>query len=79
VQEGDASYYENAAAGTCAHRTAPMGTILKVTNLANGKSTTCRVADRGPYIAGRVVDLSKPTFAEIAPISAGVIKVRVEW
>ena len=79
VQEGDASYYDNAPAGTCAHRTAPMGTILKVTNLANGKSTTCKVADRGPYIAGRIVDLSKPTFAEIAPLSAGVIKVRVEW
>jgi rare lipoprotein A len=79
VQEGNASYYDNAPAGTCAHRTAPMGTILKVTNLANGKSTTCKVADRGPYIAGRVVDLSKPTFAEIAPLSAGVIKVRVEW
>ena len=77
-QTGKASWYDHEA-GTCAHRTLPFGTILKVTNLANGKSTTCRVADRGPYIDGRVVDLDRTVFSQLAPTSAGVIDVRIEW
>ena len=77
-QTGKASWYDHEA-GTCAHRTLPFGTILKVTNLGNGKSTTCRVADRGPFIEGRVVDLERSVFSQIASTSQGVIDVRIEW
>lgn len=78
-QEGKASWYDEAPPGTCAHRTIAKGTIVTVINVANGKRTTCRVADRGPYIDGWIIDLAKSTFAEIAPTSAGVINVRIEW
>lgn len=77
-QTGKASWYDHEA-GTCAHRTLAFGTILKVTNLGNGKSTTCRVADRGPFIEGRVVDLDRTVFSQIASTSQGVIDVRIEW
>jgi Lytic transglycolase len=78
VQTGQATYY-SAPDGTCANNAAPMGTILRVTNLANGRSTTCRVTSRGPYGGNRIVDLAKTTFARIANTSTGVIDVRVEW
>lgn len=78
-QEGKASWYDEAPPGTCAHRTIAKGTIVTVINVANGKRTTCRVADRGPYIDGWIIDLAKATFAEIAPTSSGVINVRIEW
>jgi uncharacterized protein YabE (DUF348 family) len=78
TQSGKASFY-SAPGGTCAHKTLPKGTIVTVTNTNNGKSVTCKVADRGPYIAGRVVDLSKDTFAAIAPLSSGVVPVRLSW
>lgn len=78
-QEGKASWYEAAPPGTCAHRTIPKGTIVTVTNVGNGKRTTCQVADRGPYVDGWIIDLAKSTFAEIAPTSSGVINVRIEW
>jgi rare lipoprotein A (peptidoglycan hydrolase) len=77
-QEGTASYY-GASDGACAHNSAPMGAVLKVTNLANGRWVTCTVRSRGPYVDGRVVDLAKSTFAQLAPTSAGLINVRVEW
>ena len=79
MQEGDASYYAAREASECAHRTLPFGTVLTVTNLDNGRRTTCRVNDRGPYIEGRVVDLSEYTFSQLAPVSEGVIRVRIEW
>lgn len=77
-QQGDASWYD-APAGSCAHRTLPIGTIVKVTDLANGRSTTCRVSDRGPYGGGRIIDLSRSTFSQLADPSEGVIQVRIEW
>ncbi|MBW3555858.1 MAG: septal ring lytic transglycosylase RlpA family protein [Actinobacteria bacterium] len=55
------------------------GTVVKVTNLANGKSTTCRVNDRGPYIDGRIIDLSPHTFSHLAPLEEGVIRVVIQW
>lgn len=79
VQEGEASYYAAAAPDECAHRTLAFGTIVTVTNLANGKRTTCRVGDRGPFVEGRIIDLSEQTFAELAPLSEGVISVRINW
>lgn len=77
-QTGQASWYD-ATAGTCASRSAPYGTIVRVTNLATGASTTCRVADYGPTAAGRIIDLSRTTFAQIANPAQGVIQVRVDW
>ena len=77
-ETGDATWYD-APAGTCAHRTLPFGTVVKVINQANGASTTCRVEDRGPYVDGVVIDLSQDTFAAIADPSQGRISVRIEW
>jgi hypothetical protein len=77
-QTGGATYYA-APDGTCAHRTLPFGTLVRVTDLANGRTVTCRVADRGPYVSGRILDLAKTTFAQLAPTSTGVIQVRIEW
>lgn len=79
TEEGGASYYSPSDPAECAHRTAPMGTVLTVTNLANGKSVTCKVGDRGPFVDGRVIDLSKQAFASLASTSTGVIQVRVTW
>ena len=63
---------------TCAHKTLPFGTRLKVTNLSNGKSTVVRVTDRGPYAKGRILDLSKAAAMEIDMIAAGVATVSIE-
>lgn len=60
---------------TTAHKTLPFGTMLKVTNTANGKSVVVRVNDRGPFISGRCLDLSKGAFLQIASESAGVAQV----
>lgn len=65
----------NPWAMTAAHKTLPMGTRLKVTNVATGKSVVVRINDRGPYIAGRCLDLAKGAFLQIAPESAGVAQV----
>ena len=78
VQTGSASWFQ-APAGTCAHRTLPMGTAVRVTNLANGLQVTCRVADRGPFVGGRIIDLDREDFDVIASTSQGVISVRIEW
>ena len=77
-QTGEASWYD-APDGTCAHPSLAFGTIVTVTNLANGRKVTCRVADRGPYQDGRIIDLAKTTFDDLAPPSTGIIDVRIEW
>jgi rare lipoprotein A len=77
-QEGGASWYDYNP-GECAHQTLPRGTVVTVTNLANGASTTCVVTDRGPYGAGRIIDLDRGTFAQLADPSAGIIQVRITW
>jgi len=51
--------------------------VVKVTNLAGGQSTTCTVADRGPFVAGRIIDLDRSVFLAIG--SQGVARVRIEW
>jgi rare lipoprotein A len=79
TQSGKASWYEAAPPGTCAHRTLPKGTIVTVTATSSGKQVNCRVADRGPYVNGWIIDLSKDTFAALAPLDAGVISVRLTW
>jgi rare lipoprotein A len=79
VQTGGASWYANGDEFTAAHRSLPKGTIVTVTNLENGKSVKVRINDRGPYISGRIIDLNKVAFEEIASTSDGVIDVRITW
>ncbi len=78
TQSGSATFYA-APSGTCAHKTLPMGTTVTVTNASSGASTTCRVADRGPFGAGRIIDLSKEGFSKIASTSQGVVSVSLSW
>ena len=63
---------------TAAHRTLPQNTLLRVTNVDNGKSVIVRINDRGPYIPGRDLDLSLAAFTAIAPRSQGVIRALFE-
>lgn len=63
---------------TAAHPTLPFGTMLKVTNLKNGKSVIVRVNDRGPFVKGRIVDLSKSAATKIDAIKYGLVKVKIE-
>jgi len=64
-------------AATAAHLKLPFGTRVNVTNIANNKSVVVRINDRGPYIRGRIIDLSKAMFEKISDSSAGVIDVSV--
>lgn len=78
-QEGGASWYRYKP-GTCAHRTLPKGTVVKVTNLKTGQSANCTVADRGPFIRGRIIDLDRTVFMAIAESPGqGVVQVRITW
>ena len=63
---------------TCAHRTYPFGTRLKVTNPSNGKIVFVRVTDRGPYGRGRIIDLSWGAAKALGMLSQGVATVVVE-
>ena len=76
-QVGAASWLNTIPTGTCANNAAPMGSILTVTS--RGISVTCRVVSTGPFVAGRVVDLAKNTFAALGPVSAGLVQVTVSW
>jgi hypothetical protein len=77
-EQGLASWY--ACPGRrAAHRTIPFGTHVAVTNVANGKSVVVTIADRGPFVPGRVIDLCEHAFGAIAPTSAGLVKVRLRW
>jgi len=91
-QEGLASWYGGKFQGrqtangeifdtnkfTAAHKTLAFGTVVKVTNLENGKSTVVRINDRGPFIPGRIIDLSRVAAVAIGLAGKGVAKVRVE-
>ncbi|WP_230686928.1 septal ring lytic transglycosylase RlpA family protein [Catellatospora vulcania] len=63
---------------TAAHKSLKFNTRVRVTNTANGKSVVVRINDRGPYISGRCLDLSRAAFAEIANLSSGVTTVRYD-
>jgi hypothetical protein len=79
TQTGEATWYETGHSGlTAAHPTLPFGTHVTVTNLANGKSVTVVINDRGPF-GGRIIDLSRDAFALIAPLPSGVCQVRLTW
>ncbi|NIA68719.1 septal ring lytic transglycosylase RlpA family protein [Pelagibius litoralis] len=66
------------AALTAAHRSLPFGTRVRVINQANQRSVVVTINDRGPFIKGRVIDLSRAAARELAFIDSGVTKVRVE-
>lgn len=92
IQHGKASFYSKRATGartssgerlhhdslTCAHRTHPFGTLLKVTNERNGREVIVRVTDRGPHSRGRIIDLSHAAAKELGIINQGVAVVKVE-
>lgn len=92
VQRGKATYYSRRATGshtssgdrlhhdslTCAHRTYPFGTKLKVTNPVNGKYVIVTVTDRGPFGKGKIIDLTYRAAKEIGILSKGVASVIVE-
>jgi rare lipoprotein A len=68
----------NMRAMTAAHRTLPLGSIVRVTNLKSGDAVIVRITDRGPFIPGRVVDLSQAAAEKVGLIKSGVARVKVE-
>jgi rare lipoprotein A len=92
VGQGEASYYGHELAGnrtasgerfnpqamTAAHRTLPLGTKLRVTNRANGKSVIVRINDRGPFVGRRIIDVSLGAAREIGLVRAGRGQVTLE-
>jgi rare lipoprotein A len=63
---------------TAAHKTLPFGTCVEVTSLTNGRSVRVRINDRGPYVAGRIIDLSEAAARQLGMISSGVSRVRLD-
>ncbi|WP_312075698.1 septal ring lytic transglycosylase RlpA family protein [Chryseobacterium sp.] len=63
---------------TAANRTLPFGTMVKVTNLNNGKEVTVKINDRGPYHSSRALDMSKAAFDEIGDLASGKIPIEYE-
>ncbi|MGH8592527.1 MAG: septal ring lytic transglycosylase RlpA family protein [Gammaproteobacteria bacterium] len=63
---------------TAAHRSLPLGTEVEVTHVKNGKSVELRVNDRGPYVGGRVIDLSRAAAIELGMKEQGLAKVKIE-
>ncbi len=92
TESGKASYYAmkfqfrktangerfNQFSKTAAHKKLPFGTMVKVTNVKNGKSVVVRINDRGPFIAGRIIDLSRSAFNSIGNLDSGIIDVRIK-
>lgn len=91
VGSGEASYYGDELAGrptasgelfdpaglTAAHRTLPLGSQVRVTNLGNGRSVTVRINDRGPFTGNRVIDLSHGAASRLGMLGAGTAMVRL--
>ena len=63
---------------TAAHKTLAFGTVVRVTRVDNSRSVTVRINDRGPFVEGRIIDLSERAARDLDMIAAGVMKVRVE-
>jgi rare lipoprotein A len=63
---------------TAAHKTLPFGTRVRVTNLDNGRRVVVRINDRGPFIKGRIIDLSYAAARQVEMLEAGTARVRVE-
>lgn len=93
IQQGNASYYANKFVGrrtasgqifrqhrrTAASKTIPLGTKVRVTNLENGRSVKVRINDRGPYIQGRIIDLTRKAARKIGMLQQGVVPVRLKY
>lgn len=93
TESGKASYYADKFQGrktangetfrqqrmTAAHPTLPFGTKVKVTNLNNGRSVKVRVNDRGPFVAGRIIDLSKKAARKLGMLQTGVTTVKLKY
>jgi hypothetical protein len=79
TETGDASWYYAPGSGlTAAHPWLPFGTVVTVTNLANGKTVQVVINDRGPF-GGRIIDLSPEAFSTLAPLGTGVLHVQLTW
>ena len=92
IEKGKASFYADKFEGkrtangeiyhhknfTAAHKSLPFGTWIKVINLTNKKSVIVRINDRGPFIKGRIIDLSKSAIKEIGNINQGVFSVSIQ-
>lgn len=78
THKGAASWYAWTGTMAAANPWLPKGSYVRVTNLENGKSVIVVINDRGPFVAGRIIDLDKVAFAKIASIGAGVINVTME-
>jgi len=63
---------------TAAHRALPLGSVIRVTNVSNGRSVRVRVNDRGPYIRGRVLDLSYAAAYRLGMVRSGLARVQIE-
>jgi rare lipoprotein A len=93
VQKGKASWYSirtnygtrtasgerlNNTAATAAHKTLPLGTKVRVTNMSNGKAEVVTITDRGPYIRGRIIDVTVGVAERLGFAARGVVPVQVE-
>ena len=93
IESGLASYYRNADDGglrtasgepfderalTAAHPTLPFGTRVRVTNVRSGRSVTVRINDRGPFVTGRVIDVSEAAAQQLGMVGRGVTKVKLD-
>jgi rare lipoprotein A len=92
TQSGVASYYHDSLHGrktasgevynkravSAAHKSLPLGTKVRVTKLSNGKSIVVRINDRGPFVKGRIIDLSRSAAKKLGIINSGIAKVKVE-
>jgi len=92
IEVGYASYYSREFKGrktasgetfdpmklTAAHRTLPFGTLVRVTNLENKRSVVVKINDRGPFVKGRIIDLSYKAALKIGMVSRGIAKVKLE-
>lgn len=67
----------NMYAATAAHKILPMGTKVRVTNLRNGRTTVVRINDRGPFVSGRIIDLSRKAAEELDIVSTGTAPVKI--
>ena len=93
IESGKASYYADKFKGrptasgaifrqskrTAAHKTLPFGTKVKVVNLTNGRSVKVKINDRGPFVAGRIIDLTKKAARKIGMVNAGVANVEIRY
>jgi rare lipoprotein A len=68
----------NPSGFTCAHRSLPFGTRLKLTNTANGRTVVVRVNDRGPFVGGRIIDVSQGAAQALGFVAAGTARLQIE-